>query len=253
MSCSPNRFLVVSALVALTFLSPAVARGAFVGSAISIQVQSANGVGQYDLTLPIPTDPWAWESDQPLNIYSASQPDQLLATIDSIGVQLDGDPAVALNFAVTAGSSAALISIVSSTVTFDPLLNADAFATASLTLTDNNGNGAYANGLLGGKSYEARFNGGTLFAGLLTPLMVGANATNTASDRFPVAGTQIIPGLTSSIQSQFSFLLSPRDSASGTSRFQVNIPTNNVPEPSTYVLAMLGMAGAWLIRRRKGR
>lgn len=251
MSCSPTRYFVISALVALTCLFPAAARGEFLGSAISIRIWSPEGSGHYDLTLPIPTDPWGWESESPVNIYSAVQPDRLLATIDSLSVHLDGDPAVTLNFAMTAGAADTLISLTSSTVTFDELIDADAYATASLTLTDNNGNGASATGTFAGSNaYQARFNGGTVFANLLTPFTAGADSTTTESGRDPGIGTEIIPGSISSIQSQFAFMLSARDSASGTSRFQVNIPSNNIPEPSTYVLAMLGVAGVYLARRR---
>jgi hypothetical protein len=233
-------------------LCPAAARGEFLGSAISIRVWSTDGAAQYELTLPIPTDPWAWESDTPLNIYSRSQPDRLLATIDTMSVALDGDPAVTLSFAVTAGATNTSFSFVSSTVTFDPLLDADAYATASLTLTDNNGNGAsVTGGFPGSTAYQARYNGGTVFTDLVTPFTAAANSTSTGSGRDPLVSTEIIPGLISSIQSQFVFTLSARDSASGTSRFQVNIPSNNIPEPSTYVLAMLGVAGVYLARRRK--
>ena len=228
------------------------AQAEFVGSAISVHIWSGGGgTGNYELTLPIPTDPWGWELDAPVSIYDPGG-NNLLATIDSLSVALDGDPAVTLNFAVTAGAAATLISVTSSTITFPDITDADAFATAALSLTDNNGNGASATGIFaGGKSYEARYNGGTLFAGLVDPVVAGAGSSALGTQRTPGVGTVVIPGETSSIQSQFSFLLSARDSASGTSRFQVNVPSPIIPEPSTWVLGSLALLGwVWLGRRR---
>jgi hypothetical protein len=54
-----------------------------------------------------------------------------------------------------------------------------------------------------------------------------------------------------SIESQFRFVLSANDSASGTSRFDV-IP-EIIPEPSTVVLLTAGLAGMLLVRWRMRR
>ncbi len=240
--------LVIGALV----LSASAARAEFVGSAISVYIWSGGGgKGNYELNLAIPTDPWDWELDAPVSIFDSSG-STLLATIDSLSVALDGDPAVTLNFAVTAGASATFVSVTSSTVAFAPISNGEAFATAALSLTDGNGNGASANGVFPGtKAYQARFNGGSVFANLVSPVAAGPGSSSIGTERDPLAGTVVIPGSTTSIQSEFSFVLSARDSASGTSRFQVNIPGNNIPEPSSWVLASLAVLGwVWLGRRR---
>jgi hypothetical protein len=187
-----------------------------------------------------------------VSVYSENG-GNLLATIDSIGIALDGDPAVNLNFAVTAGATPTLISVASSTVVFSAITGADAFATGTLTVTDNNGNGASAVGMYGSnKAYQATYNGGPMFAQLISPVFAANDGTATGTDRSPGSATTIIPGMTTSIQSQFSFVLSAFDSASTTSRFQVNIPPDgNVPEPSTLVLASTAAMGGFLLRRRR--
>ncbi len=107
--------------------------------------------------------------------------------------------------------------------------------------------------MFGGKAYQARYNGSTVFANLVSSLNTTPFGTTTAEERNPLTGSIVIPDPISSIQSQYAFTLSARDSASGTSTFQVNPPNNNIPEPSTYVLASLGMIGLWFARRRAPR
>jgi hypothetical protein len=243
----------IASAIALLFMLPsATARAEFVGSAISMHFWSADGLGSYELSLAIPSDPWGWQLDAPLEVYGGADGGNLLATIDDLAIHLNGDPVVELSFSVTAGNSNTIISIISSTVVFAPLEGADAFATASLSITDNNGDGAFANGLISGnKVYLAQYNGGTEFANLVSTLSTpGPFSSATAEERNPVTGTVILPGAVSSIQSQYLFQLSRRDSASGTSIFQVNPAGGNIPEPSTYVLACLGAVGVWFARRR---
>lgn len=253
----PNtrRLGLLGALAIGALLLPATAAQAeFVGSAISVHIWSGGGgTGDYELSLPIPTDPWGWELDGPVSIYDPGG-NNLLATIDSLSVALDGDPAVTLNFAVTAGAAATFVSVTSSTVVFAPITDADAFATAALSLTDGNGNGASANGIFPGtKAYQARFNGGSVFADLVSPVVAAPGSSSIGTERNPVTGTDVIPGSITSIQSQFAFVLSARDTASGTSRFQVNIPSPIIPEPSTWVLASLALFGWVGLGRRRIR
>ena len=254
---SISKTLTLLLLAGCAVLVPArAARAEFLGSAISIQIWTGGAnLGQYELNVAIPSDPWGWELSAPLEIYSADNSGHLLATIDSLGIYLDGDPAVNLSFAVTAGATPTLISVASSTVVFAPLNGADAFATAALSITDGNGNGATAVGTYpGNKAYQANYNGGSVFAQLVSPVVAGVNSSATGTERDPLTGTLLIPGVTSSIQSRFSFVLSAFDSASGTSRFQVNIPGNNIPEPSTWLLAsMAAVGGLWMRHRRSRR
>jgi hypothetical protein len=134
-------------------------------------------------------------------------------------------------------------------VAFAPILNPQAVASAQLGVTDTNGNGVTANGTFAGgtKAFEARYNGPTVFADLVTtPVAAGAFGSNGANEAFPLVGTTPIAGLVSSIQVEFNFTLTASDLASGTGVFTV------IPEPSSVVLAVLGGVGVvlWVRRRR---
>ncbi len=243
-----QRFLAALLVGAFLFCCAQEGRAEFIGSAVNIQIWNSTDSGNFELDLAIPSDPWSWELAAPVQIYGKNDPGNLMATIDSLSVGLNGDPAVSLSFAVTAGSAATVISVSSSTVLFSPIANADAFATAAISLTDGNGNGASLIGGFSGKSYEAQYNGGTIYTDLVSGFSAGADASSINSERTPTTGTATIPGTISSIQSQFGFLLSAHDSASGTSRFQVT-STNNIPEPSTWALACLALIGWTWLRR----
>jgi len=167
----------------------------------------------------------------------------VLATINSLSVSVDEDPAVSLVIGVTAGSADTHFTITSSTVAFPTILHPQAFASAGITVTDNDSNGATVTGLLpGGKVYEARYDG-VPWADLIGQLTADVDGSNTGSARRPGTGREAIPVAVSSIQSEYKFTLSANDSASGTSRFDV------VPEPATLALLGAGL-GAMLLRRR---
>ncbi len=166
----------------------------------------------------------------------------LIASLDSINVFYDVDPAVQLNFSVTAGNTVTTFTFSSSLVVFTPLVNPPATATAAVTVTDNTGNGATLTGLLsGGKVYRADTDLGN-YAFLVNGVSAGMFQSNTASESV----ASVISGTVSSISSQFSFTLTPFDGASGTSSFVV------VPEPGSLMAlgsALAGFAGLVLRRR----
>ncbi|MGQ9809455.1 MAG: PEP-CTERM sorting domain-containing protein [Armatimonadota bacterium] len=166
----------------------------------------------------------------------------LIASLDSLNVFYDVDPAVQLNFSVTAGNTVTTFTFTSSTVVFTPLVNPIATATAAVTVTDNTGNGATLTGLLpGGKVYRADTDLGN-YAFLVNGVSAGMFQSNTATEN--LGGT--IAGTVSSISSQFSFTLTPFDGASGTSSFTV------IPEPGSLLALGSALAGfAGLVLRRK--
>jgi hypothetical protein len=170
-----------------------------------------------------------------------------LANFDTISVVADLDPAVQLIFAVNnLTANVGTFTLNSSVVGFSPLVNPSGFASAGLTLTDNNSDGGTLTGLYsGGKAYEADYNGSAVFSDNVSTFTSPVDNTITASERVPGIGNNVISGSVSNIESQFSFTLSGYDSASGTSNFKI------IPEPSTIALALLGLGATALIRKRR--
>ena len=170
---------------------------------------------------------------------------KLLGAIEYLKLNVWEDPAVSLEFHVVAFASPINFTITAAKVSFPPIDNPVAYATAGVTLTDRNQNGASITGLFdGGKLYQAVYNDTSAYANLVSSFTAGIRQTVTQSEGKPVVGTEIIPATLNNILSSFSFALSAYDSASGTSYFEV------VPEPAT--LCLLGL-GSLLLLNRKNR
>lgn len=177
--------------------------------------------------------------------------------ITSLKLTGDSDPEVGIEFGVRAGNSTMTFTISDDSIyeglSF-ALLNPTASASAGITLTDRNSDGATITGLFtGGKTNQASYNfiydynnnsvvagSGSVFANLVSGFSIGSGQTSTNSTD---TGSQIIPGTVSSIESEFKFMLSPRDGAAFTSTFSV------VPEPAT--IGLLGLGTLSLLRRKR--
>ncbi len=239
----------MSCVLLVCLISTSRARGEFLGNLIEVHVSSEGHAGSWLLEVAPTSDPFYWALAAPVEIYSTAEPSRLLATIDSLNVEVDGDPQVLLNFAVTAGAVNTTFAINSASVSFAALNNPQSFATAAITLTDNNGDGASLSGLFAGnKAYQATYNGGSEFASLVSPIVTDPDSSNIGSQRNPLSGTVAIPGSVSSIQTGLSFVLSATDAASGTTRFTVI-----VPEPSTMVLGVFAGVALLVTHRRRQR
>lgn len=180
-----------------------------------------------------------------------------LGTIDVLTVNYKADPEVDLEFALTNSSltDPVYYTVSTATILFDAVPNAEGAALASVTLTQGAGSpggASIAGQFPGGKIYQARYstnqfiNTGTVFSNLDPSLSFAApklsdNVTDGWGDITPVSlGTTV-----HMMESEFRFILSAGDQASGTGIFVIT------PEPAS--LALMTLAGAVLIRRRGSR
>ena len=234
-----KRLMILAIVLAAVLILPVGAKACLVD--YSVTVSADNGVSQVNQTFSGSgyTDAdgkFVWALGAPTAILDGS--------IDSLKLTMNADPEVGFEFGVRAGGSAMVVSFFSDVVYFDPMVNPMAYASAGVTLTDRNNNGATIIGLFpGGKINQASYNdGSTVFANLVDGFGI-SSGTWTASEAVPPSGSQIINDTVSSIESDFHFKLSAGDSASGTSTFEVV-----VPEPAT--MCLLGLGGL-LLRRKK--
>jgi len=164
------------------------------------------------------------------------------SVLENLAIIINSDPEVGIEFGLRAGSSATTYSILSDVVVFDPIVNPSAYASAGVTLTDRTvpANGASVTGLFAnGKVHQARYNGTSVFANLVNGFSIPGSTFTTEE----ATGDQVINATVSSIESEFKFTLSARDSASGTSTFVV------VPEPAT--VCLMGFAALAFLRKQK--
>jgi len=246
--------IAASALVVLAF--PASAQASWIpergSTLVTVTVTSGGETSTHDVFIPpglIVSGHYDWSLPAAAQLHSKGR---LLATIDGITLGVDVDPGVSLGFAVSAGDADTEFTITSATIPFTPLYQVKAYASAGITVTDADSDGATLTGLFGGGyAYEARYNSPAVtWATLLgNPLVAGTDETVTVGDRRPAASREAIPGILSSIQSEWHFRVSANDDASGTSRFDV--VGLEVPEPATLALMAAGGLGALLLRRRK--
>lgn len=187
-----------------------------------------------------------WSYDGDIDIISDGG--NVIATLSNPSVTIIADPVINVNFSVQAGNSDTVFTIHSGLLSFPQIDGAIGAASAGVTVTDVNGDGATISPD-GSNMYFAHYNGsypaGTLFAALLPDaLSAGAFQTNSTSDEFPGGGGFAnIADPVVSMSAAWTFTVSAFDIASGTSTFVI------VPAPAG--LAALGIAGMCVSRRRR--
>ncbi len=217
-------------------------------AAVVIVDAERNGeTGQFAALFPANTvisGTYDWALEEPTAIVS-TQSGATLANLQTLGLTFNADPAVSLDFSVRAGPFGTNFTITSAVITFAPIASPQAYASAALTVTDRNTDTATLTGTYpDGKAYRAFYNAGSVFASLIaTPLTTAIGSSTNADDWRPAAGWEAIGVPVDTIWSQFKFHLSPLDSASGTSIFEV------IPEPATLVL--IGLGGLLGLGRRR--
>lgn len=176
------------------------------------------------------SDEKLWSLDRPLE---ARTDGKILGRIESIEVVMASAFEAQLAFNVTAGGSAVAVGVASAIVPVTPTANPWAFATTSLEVIDNDGDGATLTGNLTGSAiYEARYNvlgPSTDWALLATsPLTAPAGSSDSGSFRRPAEGREVIVDNVTEIQGAFGFTLTALDSANGTATFSVALPPSTI-------------------------
>jgi len=182
-----------------------------------------------------------WQLANPVEVYDGSD---LIFELGSATITIIADPMVSLNFQVLAGQQNTVFTIDSANLSFTPFGGVIGRATAAVSVTDLNGDGATFTPW-GPGAYRARYNGASsTFQNLIgAPIVAPAFGSASSSDTFPGVGYAPIPGVISDIESAWRFTLSAGDLASGTSEFEV------IPAPASATLLGLGALAA--MRRRR--
>lgn len=165
-----------------------------------------------------------------------------IATIKELFIEFIEDPQVTVNFTAVSGPVTTNFTFSSGVLSFPTMGDSTAFATAGVTVTDNDSDGATFTGLMGGDGYRALYNDSVLFDTLLGSYVVAADDSGTKNERSPGSGGTGA-GSTFNMSSNWEFSLSPNDQVGGTSLFRI------VPAPGS--LALLGLAGLAVTRRRR--
>lgn len=216
------------------------ADAAIVGDAFIITATNTNGTDSF--VVPASSLSWTGSSWLFETAGGWSQAMSNGVTINSISTEYVEDPMIFFNFGLSTGGVATNVTISSATLVFPTLLNPTGYASSGMTLTDNNSGGSasvVAN--LSGFSYNAIYNNTSLFAAQQPSFGVGtSNGTQTqnANDLGIV-----IPGLVGNMQATWNFQVSADDSVGVTSTWVL------VPSPGS--LAMLGLGGLVMARRRR--
>lgn len=184
-------------------------------------------------------DHYTWYMTIPTEIRASNG--TLLGRVNNLGIVVDADPFVTTNFNVTAGALNTTFGFSSSTLGVAPTIYTGQ-ASAQVDVTDNDGDGATLAVTAGTGLYRAQYNGATLFTQLLPTLVAGSFSGASQNASFGPVG--IGPVLTD-ISGKFDFSLTPNDTATGTSVFNV------IPGPGSF--ALLGLGGLVAARRRRTR
>jgi hypothetical protein len=243
------------ALSAGVLLAASAAQAGITDPGLTITASNVNGTGTYQVflsngtwtTTNTPGDTWSWQS--PVGGYDIFDTNfNVVAHVDNMYCQMIADPQITVNFSVNSTSLATHFQITSGVLSFGGINPAQGKATAGITITDNDGDGASLTGLHAGpKAYRANYNGtipgGTIFDNLVGNFVAAADDSATLSESSPAVGYSPIGGTVTDMQAEFDFILSANDSASGTSFYEI------IPSPAA--ASLFGIAGLLSCGRRR--
>ena len=193
-----------------------------------------------DVVAQNPDETYSWKLENPRTLVDGSV---VLGTINELSMSYKNDPVVTLGFLALAGATDTSFTFSSGGLTWSPsMINPTAIASAGVSFTDKDGNGASFSGdFSGGEAYQARYNAtDTVWASLLSDdLIAGSWLTKVDGDD----QSGVINATVNEIDAIYKFTLSANDVASGTSTFRV------IPEPAT--ICLLGLGVLSLIKKRK--
>jgi hypothetical protein len=227
---------------AALFTAPA-AMASIVGDPLVLTATSSLGTAQYvvrlqDGTYNPNTGDFSFSMSNTVELTDDFG--RVIGTLTGLSVGFIGDPQISIGFSVQSGAVPTSFTIASGLNAFASILNPAASGVASMTLTDNNSNGATLTGNVApGFSYGARFNGTNTYLNRVNDLVAGPGQT--VNDTGFLTG--VVLGSVTDQSALYSFTLSGGDTASGTSVYTV------VPAPATGALLLLG--GLALARRRR--
>lgn len=220
--------------------------------ALTIQASSSFGAGSFQVStddgITLPDGTFIWVLSSPVQIVDSGNG----ATIASVlfgSIMFTTSGNVSHSFVVQAGNADTNFSLGSGIVSTPNIANPLGRASAGVTLTDTNGNGATLTGLqAGGTMYEAYYDAGAVFANLISgPFGFGTPFdSRTTSDEYPAGAGNFaaFAGPLSEMGIQWAFRLTANDSAGGTSVFVV------IPTPAAGATLLVG-AGLLSGRRRR--
>lgn len=232
MSLRPH-FLRPSLLCTFALALPAGASAAVSDMVLRVTVRSANQEATADVPITAALYEaesnwvdWTLGGSRPLELGSVG------ATIldASVTVSAGSEPNVDFSFSILAGDEDIVCEVRTLWLGFLPpdAGAASGRATASISVTDLDGNGASLIGLgpPGSGVFRATLdNGGRLFSQLISQVMVGPNGTASGSQNDPIVGYRMISGTFEQMDSRLAFRLSRNDLASATTTFELrNVP-----------------------------
>lgn len=216
---------------------------------ITVRATNASGTGTFTVplmdTMPGPNGSTVYSLATPFDIMDGPNVIASLTQLNSTVRPLMGlqPNTVTLSFTFFAGTSDTTFEVLSTVFSFDPIEDEAGRATAGITVTDSDGNGAQSTGAFGGAHYRASYDGNTFADLLANAVNAGAGDSATDDDRSPLAGFTALGENADSMTAAWHFTLSANDQVGVTSSFFI------IPAPGA--LALLGVAGLTMARRNR--